>query len=128
MGDAEGSPDTGPAGSSTVMPGYCWTTAESDPYAAEFEEYFLKTEGFEVEVTLSEAAARETFATVRPAVVIVELAVVPFGRREQRFLHVRKLRGSGFLSGQHSYRLTPRACACSPADRHPHRRRLPARG
>jgi DNA-binding transcriptional MerR regulator len=49
--------------------------AESDPYAAKFEEYFLKTEGFEVEVTLSEAAARETFATVRPAVVIVEVLI-----------------------------------------------------
>jgi hypothetical protein len=32
--------------------------AECDPYAAEFEEYFLKTEGFEVEVTLSETAAK----------------------------------------------------------------------
>jgi DNA-binding transcriptional MerR regulator len=49
--------------------------AESDPYAAEFEEYFLKTEGFEVEVTLSEAAAREAFAAVAPAVVIVEVLI-----------------------------------------------------
>ena len=44
--------------------------AESDPYAAEFEEYFLKTEGFEVEVTLSESAAREAFAAMAPAVAI----------------------------------------------------------
>jgi DNA-binding response OmpR family regulator len=49
--------------------------AESDPYAAEFEEYFLKTEGFEDEVTLSEAAAREAFAAVAPAVVIVEVLI-----------------------------------------------------
>jgi DNA-binding transcriptional MerR regulator len=49
--------------------------AESDVYAAEFEEYFLKTEGFEVTVTLTESAARETFAAVRPAVVIVEVLV-----------------------------------------------------
>jgi DNA-binding transcriptional MerR regulator len=49
--------------------------AESDPYAAEFEEYFLKTEGFEVEVTLSESAAREAFAAAAPAVVIVELLI-----------------------------------------------------
>jgi circadian clock protein KaiC len=38
---------------------------------------------------------------------IVELAVVPLGQREKRFLRIRKLRGSGFLSGQHGYRLTP---------------------
>jgi DNA-binding transcriptional MerR regulator len=49
--------------------------AESDPYAAEFEEYFLKTEGFEVEVTLSEGAAREAFAAMGPAVVIVEVLI-----------------------------------------------------
>ncbi len=49
--------------------------AECDPYAAEFEEYFLKTEGFEVQVTLSESAAREVFAAVAPAVVIVEVLI-----------------------------------------------------
>jgi DNA-binding response OmpR family regulator len=49
--------------------------AESDTYAAEFEEYFLKTEGFEVTVTLTESAARETFAAARPAVVIVEVLI-----------------------------------------------------
>lgn len=49
--------------------------AESDPYAAEFEEYFLKTEGFEVEVTLTEDAAREAFAAAAPAVVIVEVLI-----------------------------------------------------
>jgi circadian clock protein KaiC len=38
---------------------------------------------------------------------IVELATVPLGQREQRFLSVRKLRGSGFLSGRHGYRLAP---------------------
>jgi len=49
--------------------------AESDPYAAEFEEYFLKTEGFEVEVTLSANAAKEAFAAAAPAVVIVEVLI-----------------------------------------------------
>ena len=49
--------------------------AESDPYAAEFEEYFLKTEGFAVEVTLTEDAAREAFAATAPAVVIVEVLI-----------------------------------------------------
>ena len=49
--------------------------AEADPYAAEFEEYFLTTEGFEVEVALTEAAAREAFAAATPAVVIVEVLI-----------------------------------------------------
>ena len=37
---------------------------------------------------------------------IVELVTVPLGQREKRFLTVRKLRGSGFRSGRHGYRLT----------------------
>ena len=49
--------------------------AESDPYAAEFEEYFLTTEGFEVEVTLGEDAARDAFASAAPAVVIIEVLI-----------------------------------------------------
>ena len=49
--------------------------AESDAYAAEFEEFFLRTEGFQVEVTLTEASAREAFAAARPAVVIVEVLI-----------------------------------------------------
>ena len=35
--------------------------AEHDPYAAELQEYFLKTEGFEVEVALGDEAARQVF-------------------------------------------------------------------
>lgn len=49
--------------------------AEPDPYAAEFEEYFLKTEGFEVTVTTTEDSAREAFAAAAPAVVIVEVLI-----------------------------------------------------
>jgi DNA-binding transcriptional MerR regulator len=49
--------------------------AEADPYAAEFQEYFLKTEGFEVEVALGEEAAREAFAAASPAVAIVEVLI-----------------------------------------------------
>ena len=49
--------------------------AESDRYAAEFQEYFLKTEGFDVEVTLTESAAREAFAAASPAVAIVEFLI-----------------------------------------------------
>jgi len=50
-----------------------------------------------------EAATSPEFAV---ADAIVELAAVPLGQREHRFLHIRKLRGSGFLAGQHGYRLT----------------------
>ena len=49
--------------------------AESDRHAADFQEYFLTTEGFEVEVALSEAAAREAFETASPTVAIVEILI-----------------------------------------------------
>ena len=40
--------------------------------------------------------------------------MVPLGQREKRFLHVRKLRGSGFSSGQHGYRLTAQGLRLFP--------------
>jgi DNA-binding transcriptional MerR regulator len=46
--------------------------AECDRYAAELQEQFLTTEGFEVEVALSEAAARSALSTRRPAVAVIE--------------------------------------------------------
>jgi len=49
--------------------------AENDPYAAELQEYFLKTEGFEVEVALTEEAARQSFAENSPSLVVVELLI-----------------------------------------------------
>lgn len=68
-----GQPLAGPA--PRAAPRLLIQLAESDPYAAEFEEYFLTTEGFEVQVTLSEDAAREAFAAAAPAVVIVEVLI-----------------------------------------------------
>jgi DNA-binding transcriptional MerR regulator len=50
--------------------------AEGDPYAAELQEYFLKTEGFEVEVMLDEEAARKSFSEKSPSLAVVELRVV----------------------------------------------------
>ena len=55
------------------------------------------------EYETAEIALSPEFAV---ADAIVELATVPLGQREKRFLTVRKLRGSGFRSGQHGYRLT----------------------
>jgi len=49
--------------------------AEHDPYAAELQEYFLKTEGFEVEVALGEEAARRAFTDNSPSLVVVELLI-----------------------------------------------------
>ena len=49
--------------------------ADSDPHAAGFEEYFLAAEGYQVQVTPTESAAREAFSTAHPAVVIVEVLV-----------------------------------------------------
>jgi DNA-binding transcriptional MerR regulator len=49
--------------------------ADYDPYAAEYEEHFLKTEGFEVDVTLTADEARESFSEHAPSVVVVELLI-----------------------------------------------------
>jgi circadian clock protein KaiC len=59
----------------------------------------------------AEAATSPEFAV---ADAIVELTAVPQGQRELRSLHVRKLRGSGFLSGQHAYRVTPQGLRLFP--------------
>ncbi len=57
----EGLPPTPPA--APPAPRMLVLLAEADPYAAEFEEYFLSTEGFEVQVALGEDAARDAFAS-----------------------------------------------------------------
>ena len=49
--------------------------AEHDPYAAELQEYFLKTEGFEVEVALDEEAARKSFSDSSPSLAVVEILI-----------------------------------------------------
>lgn len=50
----------------------------------------------------TDAALLPEFAV---ADAIVELAALRAGQRDMRFLEVRKLRGSGFRSGQHAYKL-----------------------
>jgi DNA-binding transcriptional MerR regulator len=49
--------------------------AEHDPYAAELLEYFLKTEGFQVDVALGADAARQSYLQNAPSLVVVELLV-----------------------------------------------------
>ena len=53
-----------------------------------------------------ESGETATSAEFAVADAIVELTAAPFGERELRSLRVRKLRGSGFASGQHGYRVT----------------------
>jgi DNA-binding transcriptional MerR regulator len=49
--------------------------ADHDRYAAEYEEYFLKTEGFEVDVTRTADEATRSFDEYAPSVVVVELLI-----------------------------------------------------
>lgn len=47
--------------------------ADRDRFAADIQEYFLKTEGFEVQVALSDETALQAFVDHVPSVVIVDL-------------------------------------------------------
>jgi DNA-binding transcriptional MerR regulator len=49
--------------------------AEPDPYAADYQEYFLKTEGFDVEMALSEEAARKSLQETSPSLAVIELLI-----------------------------------------------------
>ena len=66
--------------------------AERDSYAAEFAEYFLRTEGYVVRIVLDPAVAAEILRDEPPSVLVVDLLIaggagsgaVPGGTR-QRF-------------------------------------------
>lgn len=49
--------------------------AERDPYAAEFAEFFLKTEGFEVVLALDAADAVGALAEERPQLAVIDLLI-----------------------------------------------------
>lgn len=49
--------------------------AEPDPYAADYQEYFLKTEGFDVEMALSEETARRSLTEKLPSLAVIELLI-----------------------------------------------------
>jgi CheY-like chemotaxis protein len=49
--------------------------AERDPYAAEFAEFFLKTEGFEVVLALDAADAVLALGADRPQLAIIDLLI-----------------------------------------------------
>jgi len=49
--------------------------AERDPYAAEFAEYFLRTEGYVVRIVLEPAAAADILRDEPPSVLVVDLLI-----------------------------------------------------
>ncbi len=49
--------------------------AEPDPYAADYQEYFLKTEGFDVEMALSDEAAKRSLEEKLPSLAVIELLI-----------------------------------------------------
>jgi DNA-binding transcriptional MerR regulator len=49
--------------------------AERDPYAAEFAEYLLRTEGYAVRIVLDPAAAAEVLRDEPPSVLVVDLLI-----------------------------------------------------
>lgn len=49
--------------------------AEQDPHAAEFAEFFLRTEGYEVVRAFDAAEATELFTTRAPVLAVVELLI-----------------------------------------------------
>lgn len=64
-----------PVAAQAGLPRLLILLAEHDPFAAEYQEYFLKTEGFEVEVALDEEAARESFKVSSPSLAVIELLI-----------------------------------------------------
>ena len=67
----DGLPITAQAGQARLL----ILLVEPDPYAAEYQEYFLKTEGFEVEMAFDEEAARRSFEEKSPSLAVIELLV-----------------------------------------------------
>jgi DNA-binding transcriptional MerR regulator len=49
--------------------------AERDPYAAEFSDYFLRTEGYAVRVVLDAASAEDLLRNQTPQVLVVDLLI-----------------------------------------------------
>ena len=49
--------------------------AERDPYAAEFAEFFLRTEGYEVALALDADDAASKFAQLLPQLAVIELLI-----------------------------------------------------
>lgn len=68
-------PQLGPASRDDGGPQILVLLAERDPRAADLEEYFLRTEGYHVEVCWSAAEAEAGATAMRPDVAVVELNI-----------------------------------------------------
>jgi DNA-binding transcriptional MerR regulator len=60
-------------GTAEERPGILILIAERDPSAASLEDYFLRTEGFHVEIASSAEEAEQKFDELAPQIVLVEL-------------------------------------------------------
>jgi CheY-like chemotaxis protein len=68
-GNAQVEPAAAPAARLLVL------LAENDPFGAQLNEFFLRTEGYDVEVALSADEAVQKFASGDPALTIVDLMI-----------------------------------------------------
>lgn len=71
----QASPEQAGPPAPAVSPQVAVLLAERDPYTAELQEHFLRTEGFDVEVVLSGEAALGALTVRPPAVAIIELLI-----------------------------------------------------
>jgi DNA-binding transcriptional MerR regulator len=71
----QASPEQSGPPAPAVPPQVAVLLAERDPYTAELQEHFLRTEGFDVEVVLSGEAALGALTVRPPAVAIIELLI-----------------------------------------------------
>ena len=69
---AGGSPLVNPEGSATRL---LILLAERDPYAAELEEYFLRTEGYEVAMSMDAGDALRKFQQLIPSLIVIDLLI-----------------------------------------------------
>jgi DNA-binding transcriptional MerR regulator len=67
--------DRSPEGNHAQAPRILILLAERDAFAAELSEYFLRTEGFDVELALDAAHARARFEALRPQLAVVDLLI-----------------------------------------------------
>lgn len=74
--------DSGPFGAHGAGRRMLVLLAERDPYAAEMAEYFLRTEGYDVDVAFSASEAEGRAADRRPDLSVVELLISGGGGAE----------------------------------------------
>jgi DNA-binding transcriptional MerR regulator len=64
-----------PLSAQAALPRLLILLVEHDPYAAEYQEYFLNTEGFGVEMAFDEEAAKKSFNERSPSLAVIEVLI-----------------------------------------------------